>query len=178
MGEKQAPEEDERRRATVRRIGFVLVLALFPVLVPFVVLALAVYFFWALLLRLLVLVLWFPRGHRVLVIYSNSPHWKAYFEERIVPRLGASCVVLNWSHRRRWRHTLARCLFRFYGGPKAYNPLVVVMPAFGRAAVFRFWPAFRDLKRGCPELLRRLETELFSTASGRGAESEDLKLPR
>jgi hypothetical protein len=101
------------------------------------VLALVIYFLWALLLRLLVLVLWFPRGYRVLVIYSNSPHWKGYFEERIVPRLGPSCVVLNWSHRRRWSLTLSWCLFGFYGGPKAYNPLVVVMPPFGRSAVFR-----------------------------------------
>jgi hypothetical protein len=57
--------------------------------------------------------------------------------------------------------SLAWCLFWFYGGQKAYNPLVVVMRPFGRATVFRFWSAFRDAKHGRPEPLQRLETELF-----------------
>jgi hypothetical protein len=105
--------------------------ALVPMLLLVSLLVIVLYVLWALVLRFLVLVLWFPRGYRVLVVYSNSPHWKQYFEEHILPRLGSRCVVLNWSERRQWSFTLARGLFLFYGGDKAYNPLVVVMPAFG-----------------------------------------------
>ena len=70
--------------------------ALALVVVPLLLLAAVIYILWGLLLRLLVIVLWIPRGHRVLVVYSNSPHWKQRFEERILPRLGPRCVVLNW----------------------------------------------------------------------------------
>ena len=108
------------------------------------------------------LVLWFPTGKRVLVVYSNSPHWKQYFEERIIPRLGSRCVVLNWSERRQWSSTLAASLFWFYGRDRAYNPLVVVFRPFGWARVFRFWPAFREAIHGRPEMLQGLEKELFS----------------
>ena len=161
MAEKQATEEVPRHRIWLRRIGLFFGIALIPVLVAWLLLAAVIYVVWALLLRFLVLVLWIPRGYRVLVIYSNSPHWKQYFEERLVPRLGSRCVVLNWSERRRWSFGLARCLFSFYGGHRAYNPLVVVLRPFGRATVLRFWPAFRDANRGRPDSLQRLETELF-----------------
>jgi hypothetical protein len=162
MAEKQATEEVQRRRTRLYRFGLLLLVALIPVLVLWLVLLAVIYVLWALLLRFLVLVLWVPRGYQVLVIYSNSPHWKQYFEDRVLPRLGSRCVVLNWSERRRWPLSLARSLFRFYGGHEAYNPLVVVMRPFGRARVFRFWPAFSDAKRGRPEPLQRLETELFN----------------
>jgi hypothetical protein len=165
MAEKPATEEVQRRPTRLRRVGLFFAVALIPVVVPLLVLAAVIYVSWALLLRFLVLVLWIPRGYRVLVIYSNSPHWKQYFEERVLPRLGSRCVVLNWSERRRWSLTLAGCLFWFYGGHKAYNPLVVVLRPFGRARVFRFWPAFRDAKHGRPEPLQRLETELFNVAT-------------
>jgi hypothetical protein len=141
-------------------------IALILVAVPWLLLAAVIYIVCALLLRLLVLVLWIPRGHRVLVVYSDSPHWKQRFEEHILPRLGPRCVVLNWSERRRWSFGLAECLFWFYGGAKNYNPLAVVMRPFGRTKIFRFWPAFRDAKHGRPESLHRLETELFNEAVG------------
>ena len=153
--------EVQHHRTWIRIIGWIVVVALIPVLILGLALAAIIYALWALLLRLLILVLWLPRGHRVLVIYSNSPNWKQYFEEQIVPRLGSRSVVLNWSERRRWPWSLAACLFWYYRGEKAYNPLVVVIRPFGRASVFRFWPVLRDAKHGRPEPLQRLETELF-----------------
>ncbi len=168
MTERQATEDVERDRARLRGVGMIAGAVLLAILVvPFVLLAAAIYVLWALLLRLLVIVLWIPRGYRVLVVYSNSPHWGQYFEEHIVPRLGSRCVVLNWSERRRWSLSLASCLFWFYGGHHAYNPLVVVLRPFGRAKIFRFWQAFRDAKHDRPESLRRLETELFNVVEAR-----------
>ena len=165
MVQKQVTEEVQRRRARLRRLGIFLGIALIPLMVPLLVLAAVIYAVWALTLRFLVLVLWVPRGYRVLVVYSNSPHWKQYFEERIVPRLASRCVVLNWSERRQWSLSLGGCLFWFYGGHRAYNPLVIVFRPFGRATVFRFWSAFRDARRGRLEPLHQLEAELFTVAS-------------
>ena len=159
-------EEGKRRSARRRRLGIFFGIVLIPLMVPWLVLVAVIYAVWALTLRVLVLVLWVPRGYRVLVVYSNSPHWKQYFEERIVPRLAPRCVVLNWSERRQWSLSLGGCLFWFYGGHRAYNPLVVVVRPFGRASVFRFWPAFRDARRGRLEPLHQLEAELFRVASG------------
>ena len=162
MAEKPVTEDAPRGRVWRRRFGLLLWIVLIPLVVPLLVLTAVIYVVCALLLRVLFLVLWIPRGYRVLVIYSNSPHWKQYFESRILPRLGSRCVVLNWSERRRWSLSLAACLFWFYGGAKNYNPLVVVLRPFGRATVLRFWHAFRDAKHGRLESLQRLETELFN----------------
>ena len=117
----------------LRRFHVLFGIILTLVAVPLLLLAAIIYIFWFLLLRFLVIVLWIPRGLRVLVVYSNSPHWKQRFEERILPQLGPRCVVLNWSERRRWSLGLAECLFWFYGGAKNYNPLaVVIRPSAGR----------------------------------------------
>jgi len=148
----------------LRRFRALFGIALTLVALPLLLLAAIIYVFWALLLRFLVIVFWIPRGHRVLVVYSNSPHWKQRFEESILPQLGPRCVVLNWSEHRRWSFSLAACLFWFYGGAKNYNPLAVVMRPFGRTKVYRFWPAFRDAKHGRPESLHRLETEFLNEA--------------
>jgi hypothetical protein len=78
--------------------GLVVVL-LSPLLLP-LMLAYGVY---AILLHLLLWLLWSPAGTRVLFVYSNSPVWRPYIEEHILPMLPQGSVVLNWSERRRWR---------------------------------------------------------------------------
>lgn len=44
---------------------------------------------------------WEPRGKDLLLVYSNSPHWKAYVEERWLPR---------WGHRRCAELVRTQCL--------------------------------------------------------------------
>jgi len=36
-------------------------------------------------------------GRDILLVYSDSPIWHDYIEERILPHLGERAVVLNWS---------------------------------------------------------------------------------
>src|SRR5687767_14406343 len=68
---------------------------------------------------------WCPRGRNVLVVYSNSPIWQTWFEQRALPALGSRAVVLNWSDRRQWgSSSLAVLLFRVLGGTENFNPMV------------------------------------------------------
>jgi hypothetical protein len=106
---------------------------------------------------------WGVRGKDLLLVYSNSPHWQRYVEERWLPLWGHRAVVLNWSQRKQWdaeRQSEVE-LFEVFAGRTEFNPLAIVVPAKGRSAeVVRFWQAFRDFKHGKPQLLREVEAEL------------------
>jgi len=104
---------------------------------------------------------WNARGRDVLFVYSDSPVWHAHIEERFLPYLDRRAVVLNWSERNRWRLSLGRVAFSFFGGSREFNPLAVVFRPFRRTHTFRFWAAFRDMKRGRPERLQTVEQKFF-----------------
>ena len=106
---------------------------------------------------------WLPQGKDLLLVYSNSPHWKAYVQQNWLPRWGHRAVVLNWSDRRLWRRDRRAevALFRAFAGQHECNPLAIVVPATGRhVEVVRFWQAFREYKHGQDRLLRAAEAEL------------------
>ena len=94
------------------------------------------------------------RGRDVLFVYSDSPVWHEYIEQRFLPHLVRRAVVLNWSERNRWNLSLGQVAFRFFGGRREFNPLAVVFRPLRRTRTFRFWTAFRDLKHGRPEALQ------------------------
>jgi hypothetical protein len=133
-------------------------IALLIVFLPLVLVLLLLWFVAAIGLHLLTLVMWSPRGRNVLFVYSDSPVWKEYVENSILPRLPKSAVILNWSQRNRWPTlSLAVWLFRFYGGGREYNPLALVIRPLRGPRVFRFWRALKDLKHGKVETLNRVE---------------------
>jgi len=106
---------------------------------------------------------WGTRGKDVLLVYSNSPHWQRYIEERWLSKWGSRAVVLNWSERQAWERSQRpdAALFRAFAGQREFNPLVIVVPASGRRAhVVRFWRAFRDSKHGKDQRLRDAEADL------------------
>jgi hypothetical protein len=105
---------------------------------------------------------WGSSGKRVLLVYSNSPHWQTYIEEHWLPRIGSVAVVLNWSERTRWpeQHPFEREIFRMWAGDREFNPLAIVIPEHGPVHVIRFWRAFRDHKHGKDRALRAAEAEL------------------
>ena len=105
---------------------------------------------------------WGTSGKRLLLVYSNSPHWKAYIEEHWISRLDRIAVVLNWSERERWpeQHPLEAEIFRMWAGDREFNPLAIVIPEQGSIQVIRFWQAFRDYKHGRNRALREAESEL------------------
>ena len=104
-----------------------------------------------------------PAGRFLVFVYSDSPNWKEYIETRILPRIGAHAVLLNWSRRSEWRSRkpFEVKIFERWGGQREFNPLAIVIPPKGRVEVIRFWQAFRDAKHGKRSLLEKQEERLF-----------------
>lgn len=116
---------------------------------------------------------WGTVGKRVLLVYSNSPHWQSYIEERWLPRLAPVAVVLNWSDRGRWpeSHPLEAEIFRRWAGEREFNPVAIVIPPSGPVRTIRFWRAFRDYKHGKDRALKVAEREL-EAALGIGLQAD------
>jgi hypothetical protein len=136
---------------------------LFLLVLAITVPALIAYLLWGLVLHLAVWLRWCPRGKNVLFVYSDSPLWHDYLARRILPRLAAQAVVLNWSARKEWerRFSLSALAFSYFGGRREFNPLAVVFRPWCRAKTFRFWQPFQDLKHGQSDALEKMEKELF-----------------
>lgn len=109
---------------------------------------------------------WGASGKRLLLVYSNSPHWRAYIEAHWLPRIARAAVVLNWSERARWpeQHPFEAEIFRMWAGDREFNPLAIVIPERGPVQVIRFWQAFRDYKHGKEGALKAAESELGAAA--------------
>ena len=105
----------------------------------------------------------FQKDGRIgLLIYSDSPHWKAHIEEKWFPRIGPHVYALNWSENRRWPRSLGvRTFDEFVGRTYQFNPAVVVIRRRGEPLVFRFYQAFRNAKHGRGVDLARLEEQMF-----------------
>lgn len=107
---------------------------------------------------------WQAQGKDLLLVYSNSPHWKEYIEEHWIPRWGHRAVVLNWSERSTWdpKHPGPEvALFREFTTSFEYNPVAIVVGPMGReATTVEFWKAFREFKHDKPARLRAAEERL------------------
>jgi hypothetical protein len=112
-----------------------------------------------------------PARPRLLFVYSESPIWRDYLGEHILPLLGERAIVLNWSERKRWRVSLRRLAFYHFGGYRQFNPLAVVFRPFHRTRTFRFWEPFKEFKHGRPASLHALEREFFLASGIRKPES-------
>ncbi len=105
---------------------------------------------------------WGRGGKDLLLVYSDSPHWREYIERTWIPKWGHRAVLLNWSERSRWQSRWPEVrLFHAFAGAQEFNPLGIVVPPTGRRVlVVRFWRAFRDHKHGNSIPLRKMEGEL------------------
>ena len=144
----------------------ILVGALVVLLLPIILLALVMFGLSQLYcgaLYLLVWLLWLPKGKDILFVYSDSPIWHEYMTTEILPLVERRAVVLNWSERNKWSQwSLGVSVFSRFGGTRDFNPLVLLFRPLQRARAFRFWPAFKDWKRGYREPVERLRQELLS----------------
>ena len=151
----------------------VLVIALLPLIVTAVIIVLLLYGAYSLLLIALVRILWLPRGKDILLVYSESPIWKAYMVEKVMPLVQDRAEVLNWSERKQWpRWSLAVRLFDSYSGSKNFNPMVILFRPWGKARQFRFFQAFKEFKHGDPTQLEGMRTDL-AAACGEAAFKDD-----
>ena len=119
------------------------------------------YLLTGLVLHLMVWFFWCRCGRYVLLVYSDSPIWQGFFETNILPRLGERAVVLNWSHRNRWRFSLAVRVFWYFAGPHDFNPIALVFRPFRRTRQFRFYQPFRQFKHGRTDAVTNLEHALY-----------------
>ena len=150
-----------------RKLLFV---AIILALGPWLLIYSLIYLLWSGLLYVLIWLAWGLRGKRVLIVYSDSPIWKAYFEEQVLPPLADISVVLNWSQRKRWGLSLAALAFQHFAGEQDFNPAAFIFRPFRLAQRFRFYEAFRDYKHGRKEPVERLRQELLE-AVGRQSDS-------
>jgi ribosomal protein S18 acetylase RimI-like enzyme len=107
-------------------------------------------------------------GRNVLLVYSDSPNWKAYIDENLLPRIAPRAVVLNWSERAKWTRDdpWEAELLRHWGGRREFNPLALVFERSGRVRTFRFFEAFHEHKHGKSAALEQLERELIEAVHG------------
>lgn len=109
---------------------------------------------------------WCRQGKYVLFVYSNSPNWQNYIEERILPQIRDHSIILNWSERKTWPPGLAVDVFNYYGGGLEFNPMAVVFQPHNKTKVFRFFKPFHKRKKGHPEDLEKMEKEMMETIEG------------
>jgi hypothetical protein len=104
------------------------------------------------------------KGKVILFVYSDSSNWKDHIEEKILPRLEACSVILNWSKRREWESTMrfeAR-LFNQWAGPGEVTPTAILFPLLGRVKVFRLWQLSQNPKHGKNKVSKEAEQSLLA----------------
>jgi len=104
------------------------------------------------------------KGKVLLFVYSDSSHWKDHIETKMLPRLGACSVILNWSRRREWESSMqfeAR-LFNQWAGSGEFSPTAILFPLLGRVKVFRLWELSQNPKHGKNKVSKEAEQSLFT----------------
>lgn len=161
-------ESDSRHDNPVKTaLMLLLVLAIFIVALPVLLLQ----YMWGISLRVRFWWLAHHEGKFVLLVYSDSPNWKEYVEQSILPRVQDHAIILNWSERARWDNwSWAVHAFQHWGGQQDFNPLGVVFCGFTKVRVFRFYRAFQEYKRGNAAPLQQVESRFFDAVmTARGA---------
>ena len=148
--------------------GILILLLLSPLLIVLIPVILIIYLLLTILLHVLAWLMWNTKGIELLYIYSNSPHWQEYIEQNILPRLPKNSIVMNWSERKKWKFSLARMIFRHFGGYRDCNPIAFVIRPLGWIKIFRFLKPFKDFKHGKPEKLNKIEADFFAYLSKKG----------
>jgi len=111
------------------------------------------------------------QGKFVLFVYSDSPNWKLYIEQNILPHIQEHAIILNWSERSQWnRLSWTVQAFHHWGGSRDFNPIGIVFCSFDDVRVFRFFKAFHGLKRGKPDILEKVETEFVQLVNAKARE--------
>jgi hypothetical protein len=104
------------------------------------------------------------KGKVILFVYSDSSNWKDHIEEKILPRLEACSVILNWSKRREWESSMrfeAR-LFNQWAGSGEFSPTAILLPLLGKVKVFRLWQFSQNPKHGKNKVSKEAEQSLLA----------------
>lgn len=151
-------------RRLLEILGFV---PLAPIILPLLFVALTLYWLHHLALYLLIWCVWTPRGKDTLLIYSDSPIWRDYMTDKVLPLVERRAVVLNSSERSRWSNlSFTVHVFRSFSGRREFNPMVVLFRPLRRAKYFRFWSAFKEWKQGNTAEVDSLRNDLSDYLRG------------
>jgi hypothetical protein len=103
-------------------------------------------------------------GKDLLIVLTDSPHWKPYILGEWLPRWGDRAVILNRSQP--WRKDSPEALlWNAVKGAQEHTPLAVVVPRRGSVRVIPFFKAFMGYKHGRDPDLRRQEEILARALS-------------
>jgi hypothetical protein len=164
IGKPMSREKKPLGRRLLEIVGLVL---LAPIILPLSLFALTLYWLHHLALYLLIWCVWIPRGKDTLLIYSDSPIWRDYMTDKVLPLVERRAVVLNWSERSRWSNlSFAVHVFRSFSGGSEFNPMVVLFRPLRRAKYFRFWSAFKEWKHGNVAVVDSLRNDLSDYLRG------------
>lgn len=143
--------------AMIKVLLILIVIILFPILIIIGTL----YYSWGLLLSFAIWIIWGLRGHNILFVYSDSPIWTNYIQEKILPHINRKAVILNWSERKQWKPSLAVLAFKYFAGRQNFNPMAIVFRPFRLNKEFRFYKAFKEFKHGKTENLEKMRANLL-----------------
>lgn len=183
MSEEERKEDQQKKKPSNLTVKNIFIIVLVIISIPIIILYLPLYGIWYLIysfwLSLRVRIQWYPKGKKMLFVYSNSPNWKEYLENNILPNISENAVIINWSERSKWHwknKPLELKIFKHWTGVFRYihissrkkkwygeefNPIAITFVPWWRVEVFRFWRAFRDFKHGKDKKLRELENQMF-----------------
>jgi hypothetical protein len=110
------------------------------------------------------------KGKVILFVYSDSSNWKDHIETKILPRLEACSVILNWSRRREWESSMQfeASLFNQWAGSGEFTPTAILFPLRGKVQVFRLWQPSRNPKHGRDAVSKEAEQSLFAAVKQLG----------
>jgi len=105
------------------------------------------------------------KGKPILFVYSDSSNWKDYIETKILPRIDAHSIILNWSKRREWeaRMQFEVKLYDQWTGSGEFSPVAIVFPLTGKVRVFRLFQPSQNPKHGRDKVSKGAEQALFTT---------------
>jgi hypothetical protein len=104
------------------------------------------------------------KGRVILFVYSDSSNWKDHIEAKILPRLEACSVILNWSKRREWESSMPfeAKLFNQWAGSGEFTPTAILFPLLGKVKVFRLWQLSRNPNHGKNRISKEAVQSLFA----------------
>lgn len=150
----------ESIREKLRQAG--LIILLLPIVLPLFAIGFFLFLLHHFVLYLLVWIVWLPRGKDVLLVYSDSPIWRDYMIQEVLPLVQDHAVVLNWSERSKWRRwAFPVYIFRSFAGGRKYNPVVMLFVLFDACRYSAFGSPSRIGSTDTPTPLMSYGTSFF-----------------
>lgn len=103
---------------------------------------------------------WKGKGARCILIYSDSPIWKSYIENRWLPAAGDQLELINISQHHHWKPSLAGLLLEAHLAARKRPSLPAALILSERPILLDFHGSFLDHEAGDDEQLKKGEQRL------------------